>query len=269
LNLWRAPTDNDGFKFKPTDPEKLLGQWLAVGLDRLQASLSEFSLSHPAPHHAELRTTHHFTAAETDTAIDLQSTWQIFSDGRLILHSHLRTKFGLLVESLPRVGWVMALSPGFEGLTWYGRGPHESYLDRKRGAALGRYRSTVGQQYVPYVMPQENGNKTDVRWLSLSHPAGVSVLAVGQPTLEFTAHHFTAADFYSAWHTAELTPRPETWLTLDMAQVGLGGASCGPATRPAYRLPPGEYRFSVALTAFTTAQTNFAEVARGMRRQSF
>ena len=69
------------------------------------------------------------------------------------------------ITDMPRVGVSMALAPGLEQLDWYGRGPWENYTDRKASAMVGLYQSTVSEQYVPYIMPQEHGHKTDVRWL--------------------------------------------------------------------------------------------------------
>ena len=82
---------------------------------------------------------------------------------------------------LPRVGIRFDLVPGFEELEWYGRGPHECYPDRQRGAALGRYRSTVTEQYVPYVMPQEHGLHTDVRWMELRRGPTVRGVRIDAP----------------------------------------------------------------------------------------
>ena len=111
------------------------------------------------------------------------------------------------------------------------------------------YESTVTGQYVPYILPQEHGNHTDVRWLSLENgKTGIRVTA--QNGLEFTASHYTAHDLYAAKHTYDLTPRPETILSLDYHQRGLGTASCGPDTLPQYRLRPGKYRFAYTLEPF-------------------
>ncbi len=114
---------------------------------------------------------------------------------------------------------------------------------------VGLYRSTVTEQYVPYIMPQEHGHKTDVRWLSLADDRGRGLRVLGAPTLEFSASHFTAADLFSAKHTIDLRPRDEVVLSLDHAQRGLGTASCGPDTLEQYRLLEPEYHFRYALCA--------------------
>jgi beta-galactosidase len=98
----------------------------------------------------------------------------------------------------------MSLPGGFERVEWYGRGPHENYVDRNSGAAIGRYAGTIDDQYVAYIMPQENGNKTDVRWLTLTNEAGIGLLAVASPPtahMEAGVSHYTTDDLYRAFHT--------------------------------------------------------------------
>jgi beta-galactosidase len=98
-------------------------------------------------------------------------------------------------------------------------------------------------------MPQEHGNHTDVRWLSLDDgQAGILVRA--HASLEFTASHFTAHDLYAAYHTFDLKPRPETILSLDLHQRGLGTASCGPDALERYRIGAGRHRFAFELQPF-------------------
>jgi beta-galactosidase len=151
------------------------------------------------------------------------------------------------IADLPRVGVSLTLTPGREKLDWFGRGPWENYGARKASAMVGLYRDTVTDQYVPYIMPQEHGHKTDIRWLALTDVRGRGVRVAGDPTLEFSASHFTAGDLYTARHTSDLRPRPEVILNLDAAQRGLGTGSCGPDTLPQYCLLASEYRFAYRL----------------------
>lgn len=109
------------------------------------------------------------------------------------------------------------------------------------------YQSTVAEQYVPYVMPQENGHKTDVRWLMLRGSDGHGLMVVGEPLFEFSVSHFTDNDLFAARHTCDLKPRPEVLLNLDTAMRGLGTASCGPDTLEQYRLLASEYQFTYRL----------------------
>ena len=126
---------------------------------------------------------------------------------------------------------------------------------------VGLYSGTVDEQYVPYIMPQENGNKTDVRWLALTDADGVGLLMAGDPLMEAGASHYSAADLYAAFHTNELTRRDEIFITLDVAQCGLGGGSCGPITLPQYMVLPGRYDFTVRLRPVTGAD-DLAAVGR-------
>jgi len=133
-----------------------------------------------------------------------------------------------------------------EKLTWFGRGPFENYCDRKRAALVDRYESSVTDQYVPYIMPQEHGNHTDVRWLALQGKnATLGVEARGP--LEFSASHYTAHDLQAAHHTYDLQPRPEVVLNLDYRQSGLGTQSCGPGVLEQYTLKPGRYQWTYVL----------------------
>ena len=170
---------------------------------------------------------------------------------------------------LPRLGLTMTLTKGFEQVEWFGRGPHENYIDRNEGAAVGLYRGTVDDQYVPYIMPQENGNKTDVRWLTLSNDDGVGLLAAGKqgapgegPWMEASVSHYTSEDLYRAFHTHELIRRDETILNLDHKQCGLGGASCGPGTLPQYLIEPGTYKFIFRLRLFSAQEHSPAKLGR-------
>jgi beta-galactosidase/evolved beta-galactosidase subunit alpha len=111
-------------------------------------------------------------------------------------------------------------------------------------------------------MPQENGNKTEVRWLTVANAAGLALLAVGQPALEASVSHYTAADLYRALHTIDLVRRPEVILNLDYKQCGLGGASCGPGTLPQYLVQPGTFTFNIRLRPFLAGQVNPARLSR-------
>jgi hypothetical protein len=113
------------------------------------------------------------------------------------------------------------------------------------------YSGTVDGQYVPYVVPQENGNKTDVRWVALTNAGGIGLLTMGMPLLNVSAHHFTAQDLTQATHTYELKRRDDITLNLDYAQSGVGNASCGPGVLPQYILEPREIRFKLRLRPFS------------------
>ena len=118
------------------------------------------------------------------------------------------------------------------------RGPGEAYPDMREAARVGRFTSTVDDLQTPYVFPQENGNRTEVRWAALTSSDGTGIRIDGQPHVELTARRWTSADLDAAKHTNELRAGELVWLNLDIAQQGLGSASCGPGVLPQYRLLP-------------------------------
>jgi beta-galactosidase len=144
---------------------------------------------------------------------------------------------------------------GFEQIQWFGRGPQETYPDRK-DARVGLFSGTISEQLYPdYTEPGESGNKTDVRWIALSNNRGVGLLATGMPRLNVNALHHTTDDLQSAKHTTELPKRPFTVLNLDLQQQGTGGDdSWGAWPHPEFMIPCQEYRYSFRLRPFSSGE---------------
>jgi beta-galactosidase len=244
LQLWRAPTDNDGLRL--VDEKRHLGvlpHWLELGLDRLELSLvscrvgaASVAVVHAAP-----------------GLVTHRHTYRLLASGELVVENVVELAPGL--DDVPRIGAGLALRPGLERVTWYGRGPWENYPDRLASAIVGRFESTVAEQYVPYILPQEHGLHCDTRWLTLTADDGFGLKVEGRPAIGFSASHLTAADLYAARHTSDLEPRPEVFLNLDHAQRGLGTASCGPDTAEQYRLLEPSYRFSYTLRPMDVSDT--------------
>jgi len=128
-------------------------------------------------------------------------------------------------------------------MQWFGRGPHESYVDRQRAAWVGRFAGTVTDQYVPYAMPQEHGNKTELRWIEAASPHA-AVRFTPSALCDGSLSRFAPEDLFAATHTTDLTPRAEVRVNLDVAQRGLGTASCGPDTLDRYKIGAGDHRLS-------------------------
>ncbi len=152
---------------------------------------------------------------------------------------------------IPRIGTELVVSPGLENFTWYGRGPAETYIDRQFERA-GLFKSTVEKEWVNYSKPQENGNKTDVRWVALTNAQGVGLLAVGAPMLSVGAKHFTKDDLERAAYTFMMQSHPQIFLNLDMRQMGVGGIDSWTANAlpmAPYRIPADQaYAYRYRLT---------------------
>jgi beta-galactosidase len=224
LALWRAPTDNDGFKLMPRLSERLgvggraLDRWEAAGL-------------HDRPADELVAHSHHR---------------QVDPDGTVLHHHVIEVPDEL--GDLPRVGVRFVLPGSFTDLRWFGRGPHENYPDRAAGAMLGTWSGPPDEP--PYLVPQEFGLRTDTRWLECTDPAigrTVRVEAVEPTSLHVSATRYTADDLFAAANAVELSARDQLVVHLDVAHRGLGTASCGPDVLARYRLPAGRFTFAYRL----------------------
>ena len=180
----------------------------------------------------------------------------IFSDDGSFTIKNDVTPYGRMPSALPRLGLSLQLEPGLENFAWYGRGPWENYVDRCTGSFIGKWSSTVTEQYVDYVRPQDNGYKSDVRWAALTDASGAGVVVRGSAPLFVQALHHTWEDLEFARHRDKQQriwnvkpPRAETCLNLDIRQLGLGGASCGPKPEPEYIFPIQREQWSVTFSS--------------------
>jgi beta-galactosidase/beta-glucuronidase len=241
LNVWRAPTDNDVHIAK---------EWQKFGFDRLEQRISRVELVRHDPNVVQVEVAASLAGYFLRPVFDVTYRYTIYGSGDMVVRTHIVPLGDLSI--LPRLGLQMRLPGKLNRFAWYGRGPHENYIDRKESAPVGVYSGTVQEQYVPYVLPQENGNKSDVRWAAVTGIRGTGLLAIGMPLLNVSVHHYTPEDFTAAKHTFELKRRDETILHLDHAQCGLGSNSCGPGPLPQYLLKPEETTFSVRLKPFSS-----------------
>lgn len=245
LQVWRGATDNDGIKLWTGQDDKVLGRWLATALDRVEIKLEKIEPVKTARTGiTALRTIHRASGRGNWEDFRHEQLISLLDNGEVRIENHV-TLGREIMEDLPRIGITLAVPEGFEQVSWFGRGPWENYSDRKASANVGRYQSTVNGLDVPYVMPQENGNHTDVRWFEIqSEKAKEGLRFIGEPLLNFSASHFTANDFFRARHTTDLTPHPETIVNIDLAQRGLGTRSCGPDALPQYLLSGRKHQFT-------------------------
>jgi beta-galactosidase len=164
-------------------------------------------------------------------------TYTIHASGDVIVETAY-TPGSTPAPMMPRFGTELVVAAGLDRVAWYGRGPQETYIDRQF-ERVGVFRSTVGEQWVDYSQPQENGNKTDVRWVALTDANGVGLLAVGDPTLSVSARHYAKDDIDRARYTWEMPKRAQVFLNLDWKQMGVGGVDSWSPNAwplPAYRL---------------------------------
>jgi beta-galactosidase len=236
--FWRAPTDNDFGSGMPAN----LGVWRTVHQNR---KLVKASVLHQSPDSVVLEA--HYLLADINAPYSLR--YVIDGDGAVTVTASINTG-NLSLPELPRFGMRMELPAGYENLRWYGRGPYENYSDRKWASFIGVHTSTVTEQYTPYIRPQENGYKTDNRWLEISGPAGrLRIEAVKDPFC-FSALHYYTEDFdpgltKKQQHINDVVPKKHAVLQVDLNQRGVGGDnSWGALPHDPYRLTNKTYSYS-------------------------
>jgi beta-galactosidase len=242
-NYYRAPTDTD---LLMGNPPARIHQWRAAGLDRLERHVVSLRVAQISSREVEIRVVDRISARGGLEGIDSEIVYRVYGDGRIRVENNVHA--GERLPSLPRVGMEIVLPAGFETLTWYGRGPHENYVDRLHSALVGRYSSQVDDQFTPYVYTSESGGKEGVRWLALTNETGAGLLVTGLGPLHIDALHYTIADLANSHHAYELTRRPETILHLDGAHMGVGGDDGWLAqVHPEFLVQPGRHRFGLLL----------------------
>lgn len=236
-NFWRAPVDNDfGNKMPPK-----LAVWRNAGNHK---SLSNLKIEKA---NDLVRINASFTLDDVES--ELNAVYTINPNGKITVDLSYTAGKNDLPE-MPRFGMALVLPNEFDQYTYYGRGPWENYSDRNNASFLGIYNSSVADQYVAYLRPQENGNKTDLRWLTLTNKNGLGIKIEGSQPLSITVLHNPVADFdpgerKQQRHTIDIHPREQVYLYVDLAQRGLGGDdSWGRRPHDQYRLTANEYRYS-------------------------
>ncbi|GAA4410133.1 glycoside hydrolase family 2 TIM barrel-domain containing protein [Nibrella viscosa] len=242
-SLWRVPTDND----EGGGSRSFAARWRDAGLDTAQARPLEFTIESTRPQMVRIRCINEIPAKEG--RLLQQTDYVVYGTGDVFVTTTY-TPEGTL-PALARVGMQFQLPKLFTDLNWYGRGPFESYWDRKDAALIGRYKSKVADQYFPYTMAQENGNKTDVRWMQIADPSGYGLLIIGDPVVNVNVRDYTDAALLKAKNpaTQELERGSVTVVNVDFQQMGLGGDdSWSPRTHPEYLLPGNKsYSYSFRL----------------------
>ena len=242
LDMWRAPMDNDfGQHGEPVAPA-----WRRLGLDRLQHRRMDVTVQDGA-----LVVRERSAPAATDLGFLVTYRWSVHTEG--LDRSGLRLDVAVEVDGtlpgpLPRLGVRMEIPRVFDTVTWFGRGPGEAYADTGYGTWVSRFSADVDQMQTPYVFPQENGNRAQVRWATLTDASGGGLRVEGVPTIDVTVRRWSTEQLDIARHTVELSDEGRLFVNLDCAQHGVGSASCGPGVLPAYQLKAGPSSFSVLLS---------------------
>ncbi len=246
-NYWRPPNDNDFGNNMP----KISGIWRNAGKNRKLKDIKT----------EKIQNGHYLLSVFFDlpgTGSTHSLTYDILGNGEIIINNKYVASKDKVPE-LPRFGMNMYLPRSCDQVTWYGRGPHENYRDRKRSSFMGIYKNTAKGLYYPYISPQENGNRTDTRWLTITNKDGSGFMVTGMPCVSWSALPFTVDDLTQesrgtmhAWELEELE-KDFISVNIDYRQRGLGGDDSWHAKpHPEYRLEKDEYEYSFVIRPVNT-----------------
>jgi beta-galactosidase len=249
-NFWRAPTDNDlpiqgyGDKFSP---------WQHAGKN---SKLVNIELTKVSKSQAKVQVEHYLTGIQSRYF----TTYNIFGNGQVKVDVYFYAAPHQPQSDMPRLGTLFELDQQYSNVSWYGRGPHENYSDRKSSAHVGIYTSRVEDLYVPYVRPQANGNRSDVRHVSFYNQQGKGITFKGAPLIGFSAENYDTADYHSNasevsaknLHPYQLPKKPRVFVNIDYLQRGVGGTNTwGAKPLSDYIVPYLDYQYSYSFSPFS------------------
>ena len=243
-NFWREPTDNDlgnGMLsrcsiWKP-EPNNIITDSVIFNLtEQNQLIIKSFQTHAPSNSKIEL-----FYLISGQAKIDIHFSFMAGSPE---------------LPEIPRIGMQMMLPPDFTKVRWFGRGPHESYSDRKTSAAFGLYSSDIANEFHRYVRPQETGNKTDVSWFEVSRDDGIGLKVVTKELINFSTWPFHPQEISHSGkgnpqkHGNEIKTGEVVTLNIDLDQMGVGGDnSWGAPVHSEYLIYPGSYQYQFSIQA--------------------
>jgi beta-galactosidase len=257
--FWRAPIDNDFGNGNHIRARV----WREAGQRR---EVTGVTLTREGTGLATLSMEFQLKGEENDPIARLVTHYAVNGRGEVKVTNEFQMTADELPE-IPRFGMDLVMPVTCNRVAWFGRGPHESYWDRKTGAFVDLHSGSVAEQYWPYIRPQENGNKEDVRWVAITDQQGRGIMFRGDPLISFSAHHNLTEDFESPErtdgrhrqgirpvnrHTIDVVPRDLTSVHVDYRQMGVGGDnSWGARTHPEYRLTEREYTYTFHMIPLT------------------
>jgi len=277
-NFWRAPTDNDFGNYMPDWAQA----WEQAGRHR---QLESFRVVEQESDRVEIEAVYTFRDDRGGNVARWTSSFTIWPTGAVDVDNRFEKEEGLPV--VPRIGMNVELPKRLDRTEWFGRGPFENYSDRKLAAKVGRYQSPVSDHYVPYVRPQENGYKTDVRWLSMTSADGAGLLIQAHDRIGFGIHNNRQSDFIPPvkiaitsedgadarknprrvnLHVNDIVPGDFVSLDVDYGQMGVGGDdSWGKRTLMRYSLDGKKYHYGFRLRPFSAEAGRLDQLRRAAR----
>ena len=234
LNLFRAYIDNDSYHRQ---------NWEQIGMERLKQKCRSLTVE-KSDEKVVITVNMSFGTYEFEPVFAGKIVYTFLPDSSVLINVNGESSKRL--DTLPRMGIQLIMPEGFESYEYYGYGPKESYIDKKRYTTVDLYKTTVTENFEHYVRPQENSSHYAVRWTKVFNADGIGLLCRGENINDFSsnAQHFTPQLLRETKHDYELVPMKETVLSLDFKQNGIGSGSCGPDAADKYRLTDKKFDFT-------------------------
>ena len=251
LTVYRAPIDN----------EQYMGlEWREYSMDKPSLVVESFEVEQTSKTKIQISVKIN-NKMKNKSGFVHKCIYTVLGNGDIYADNQIYP-YGKL-PSPAQIGISFILSPELEIIKWFGRGPHENYYDRKTGAAIGLYTSTVEEQYVPYITPQSNGSKQDVRWVLFSNDQNQGVIFANRSEpFSINALHYSQQNLESAKHTNELKRDDDVYFTLSAYERGLGGSGEGIRVNPKDGVETSPTLFCYIIRPYSLSDGEVTEYAR-------
>ncbi len=250
FNVWRAPLANDidrwsNWKHRTQEKTDGLGRsrdnhWRTFGIDQLHYKVDDIKYYKPDETSVVIKVIETAYTSTKEGGFRNYYTYRIHANGEIKMSLKSMPQ-GKLPQWLPKVGLQFQLPQEFQHVEWFGRGPQENYPDRKTGYKIGTYQSTIDEMYVPYLIPQDYGNRSDVSYVKMTNEEGIG-LEIQGVNFNFSAHPYSTDHLERAMYPFQLHKSDKVFLNIDHKVNGLGDTSLSTLTE--YRVFPGVYEFS-------------------------
>ncbi len=235
--VWRAPTDNDS---------KIKNEWKKHYYDVMHTKCYSVTLSEKSNDEIKIEAELSMGANGAVPLMNMLITYSFDCFGKIEVSTAVRRRED--TPMLPRFGFEFTMPESFETIKYFGRGPYESYSDKKYASSLGKYESKVIEQYEPYIKPQENMAHAESRYLHVCNEQGQGIAAyMKSEPFSFNCSHYSTKQLTETAHAYELVPDKQTFVNIDMKQTGIGSNSCGPVLHTKYRFEEKEFNFTFVL----------------------
>ena len=253
FNVWRAPLANDidpwsNWQHRTQEKTEGLGRsrdnhWRTMGIDQLIYQVDDFEYTLFGETGVEIKIRETARTSTKEGGFSNQYIYDINANGEINMHVKSMA-LGKMPEWLPRLGMQFKLPTEFQNVSWYGRGPQENYPDRKTGYKVGTYQSTVDEMYVPYLIPQDYGNRSDVSYVKMTNDSGIGLMIEGDD-FNFSAQNYNTDNLDRAMYPFQLKKADYVFLNIDPEVNGLGDTSL--STLREHLLLPGNYEFGIVI----------------------